>query len=76
VAEPLEKAAQQLRDLLGEDSVQVSDGGLTLAVEPDRAGGINASLVAAGITVTELRRDERDLEDTFLELTGGKSHVG
>jgi ABC-2 type transport system ATP-binding protein len=75
VADPLDKAAQHIRDLLGDNAVQVSGTSLHLR-EPDRAGEINAALVSAGITVTELRRDERDLEQTFLELTGGESHVG
>ncbi len=30
---------------------------------------INRALVAAGVAVTELRRDERQLEDVFLEMT-------
>jgi hypothetical protein len=30
---------------------------------------INRTLVAAGVAVTELRRDERELEDVFLAMT-------
>ena len=30
---------------------------------------INRVLVSAGVAVTELRRDERQLEDVFLEMT-------
>ena len=30
---------------------------------------INRALVAAGVAVTELRRDERQLEDVFFEMT-------
>jgi ABC-2 type transport system ATP-binding protein len=76
VADPLDKAAEHVRNVLGDSAVHIQGGGMNLKVRPERAGEINASLVLAGITVTELRRDERDLEQTFLELTGGGSHVG
>ncbi len=76
VAAPLERAAGHARALLGPDAVNLVDGGLHLAVGADRAGEINASLVSAGMTVTELRMVERDLEQTFFELTRGEVHVG
>ena len=76
VATPLDEAARHAGALLGERAVSVVDGGLRLSVDPGRAGEINSSLVAAGITVTELRLVERGLEQTFLELTGGNGHVG
>jgi ABC-2 type transport system ATP-binding protein len=56
--------------------VTLVDGGLHLAVSADRAGEINASLVSAGLTVTELRTVERGLEQAFFELTGGEARVG
>jgi ABC-2 type transport system ATP-binding protein len=70
VATPLEDAAAQARSLLGADAVQVADGGLRLAVPPARAAEVNAALVGAGIAVSELRAEERSLEDAFLALTG------
>jgi ABC-2 type transport system ATP-binding protein len=76
VATPLDRAAACARGLLGPDAVHVVDGGLRLAVGPDRAGEINASLVSAGLTVTELRMVERDLEQAFFELTGGLELTG
>src|SRR6266508_3111599 len=76
VAAPLDRAAGYARALLGPDAVNLVDGGLHLAVGADRAGEINASLVSAGMTVTELRMVERDLEQTFFELTRGEVHVG
>ena len=76
VAAPLERAAGHARDLLGADAVSLVDGGLHLAVEAARAGEINSSLVCAGVTVSELRMVERDLEETFFALTGGESRVG
>jgi ABC-2 type transport system ATP-binding protein len=76
VATPLDRAAGHTRALLGADAVRVVDDGLRLAVAADRAGEINASLVSAGVTVTELRMVERDLEEAFFELTRGEAHVG
>jgi ABC-2 type transport system ATP-binding protein len=76
VAAPLDRAAAQARELLGSDAVTLADGGLNLAVGADRAGEINKSLVMAGVTVSELRTVERDLEQAFFELTGGETDVG
>jgi ABC-2 type transport system ATP-binding protein len=75
-AEPLDRAAELARSLLGRDRVRVGDGGLELAVPADRAAWINGELVDGGIAVSELRRHERDLEAVFLELTGGVRDVG
>ena len=75
VAAPLSDAARRARVLLGEDRVAVRDGGLDLAVEPDRAPWVNAELVDAGFAVSELRVRERDLEEVFLELTGSGQHA-
>jgi len=74
VAAPLEAAAARARSLLGPDAVRVTDGGLDLAVPPERAAEVNAALVGAGIAVSELRPDERSLEQAFFDLTGGNDH--
>src|SRR6266540_2029583 len=76
VAAPLDRAAGHARDLVGADAVTLVDGGLHLAVGADRAGEINAALVSAGVTVSELRTVERDLETAFFELVRGEAHVG
>jgi ABC-2 type transport system ATP-binding protein len=76
VATPLDRAVGHARTLLGPDAVRVVGDGMSLAVAADRAGEINASLVSAGVTVTELRMVERDLEQAFFELTRGEAHVG
>ncbi|MGA8116974.1 MAG: ATP-binding cassette domain-containing protein [Actinocatenispora sp.] len=76
VATPLDVAAKHAKALLGPEAVTVVDGGLQLAVGADRAGEINTALVAAGVTVSELRTVERDLEQAFFELTGGEARVG
>jgi ABC-2 type transport system ATP-binding protein len=75
VASPLADAAAQARSLLGADAVEVSDGGLRLTVPPQRAAEVNAALVGAGIAVSELRRDERSLEEAFLALTTGAGNA-
>jgi ABC-2 type transport system ATP-binding protein len=76
-ASPVDHAAQRARALLGPERVRQVDGGLRLSVDPDRAAWINAELVEAGIAVSELRLQERDLEQVFLELTtGGPTRVG
>ncbi|MEU8229262.1 ATP-binding cassette domain-containing protein [Actinoplanes sp. NPDC048967] len=75
VAEPLEDAAERARRLLGERAVQVTDGALRLTVSPERAAEVNAALVGAGIAVSELRADERSLEEAFLALTSGASRA-
>ncbi|MEU4219732.1 ABC transporter ATP-binding protein [Actinoplanes sp. NPDC026623] len=73
VATPLDAAAARARALLGTDAVRVTDGGLDLAVAPDRAAEVNAALVGAGIAVSELRTEERSLEQAFFALTGGNT---
>ncbi|MEQ4302364.1 ABC transporter ATP-binding protein [Plantactinospora sp. B6F1] len=76
VADPLAAAAERSRALLGPERVREVDGGLDLAVEPDRAAWLNAELVGAGVAVRELRPLERDLEQVFFELTeAGMTHV-
>jgi ABC-2 type transport system ATP-binding protein len=71
-ADPLDLAADRARSLLGADRVRVTDDGLDLTVEPERAAWLNAELVGAGVAVSELRRHERDLEQVFFELTRGE----
>ncbi len=76
VAAPAEWAAERCRQLVGAGAVSVVDGGLHLAVGAERAGELNTALVEAGVTVSELRTVERDLEQAFFELTGGEARVG
>jgi ABC-type multidrug transport system ATPase subunit len=47
-------------------------GDATFSVKMDllRTAEINKHLVQGGVSVTELRADERSLEDIFMELTG------
>ncbi|GAA1890370.1 ABC transporter ATP-binding protein [Asanoa iriomotensis] len=73
-ATPVEHAASWLRLVLGAPAVSVVDGALDVTVDPARSAEINESLVKAGVSVSELRPRERDLEQVFLELTGGESN--
>ncbi|WP_417448688.1 AAA family ATPase [Kibdelosporangium philippinense] len=75
VAHPFDQARSVLSALLGGGRVLGSESVFDLEVEQDQAAKINAELVGAGVEVSELRWREPDLEQAFLELTGGVSHV-
>ena len=72
-AEPLEEAQRVAAGLAGVEGVEVEDGMLVLDTDPEKAAEINASLVSAGVRVSELRPLARSLEDAFLELTRGET---
>jgi ABC-type multidrug transport system ATPase subunit len=72
-AEPLEEALRAVKNLPRIEEAKVVDGMLQLTVDPARAADINATLVQAGVRVSELRPVERSLEEMFLELTGGET---
>jgi ABC-2 type transport system ATP-binding protein len=48
----------------------MGDATFSVKIDLQRTAEINKRLVEAGISVTELRADERSLEDIFMELTG------
>jgi ABC-2 type transport system ATP-binding protein len=75
VAEPLAQAHAQLTARVGDDRVRVEGPALDLDVDAADAASVNAELVRAGVSVSELRWREPDLEQVFFELTGG-NHVG
>ena len=52
---------------------EIDDGRVRVALPGVEAGRVNRTLGERGHWVTELRVDERDLEDVFLELTGERS---
>lgn len=75
-AEPLQPSAHLLAGLDGVRSIEVSEGLLRLAVTDaghTQAATINRELVAAGSQVSEIRTDQRSLEEAFLELTKGRT---
>jgi ABC-2 type transport system ATP-binding protein len=72
-AEPLEEARRVAAGLAAVERAEIEDGMLVLDTEPERSAEINASLVSAGVRVSELRPVARSLEDAFLELTRGET---
>jgi len=70
-AEPIEQARQQIERILGAEHVHLLDGALRLDTDPDQAAAINRYLIEAGVEVSELRPQERSLEEVFLQLTEG-----
>ncbi|SMC54888.1 ABC-2 type transport system ATP-binding protein [Kibdelosporangium aridum] len=75
VAHPHDRAQTVLSALLGDERVLGDSTAFDLEIEADQAAKINAELVGAGIAVSELRWREPDLEQAFLELTGGAHDV-
>ncbi len=69
-AEPLEKAAEVARSVQGVESAEVRDGAVHLVADPKMASEIGKKLYSSGVSVTELRTEQRSLEEAFLELTG------
>jgi ABC-type multidrug transport system ATPase subunit len=68
---PAETARTVLITEAGAENVtSIGDGAFSLKVDLARTAEINRHLVQAGVAVTELRADERSLEDIFMELTG------
>ncbi|CAM3912268.1 ABC transporter ATP-binding protein [Kibdelosporangium persicum] len=76
VAHPFDRAQTVLSALVGDERMLADDAVFDLEVEPGQASKINAELVGHGIEVSELRWREPDLEQAFLELTGGARNVG
>jgi ABC-2 type transport system ATP-binding protein len=68
-ATPSDVARRQLEAMAGVERVRSYDGHLRVRVDDRHTADINRVLVSAGVAVTELRRDERQLEDVFLEMT-------
>ena len=69
VADPLDSAARVVAARWGADCVRADDGALDITLDPAQAAAVNAELVAAGISVSELTTRERSLEQAFFDLT-------
>jgi ABC-2 type transport system ATP-binding protein len=67
-------AARQVLERAGLGEVETGDGHLRVAVPPAGAGVISRVLAAESLWVTDLRPDERTLEDLFLELTSDEDN--
>ena len=68
-AQPLDVAARLAGELLGADRVVRHDSRLCLDAGPADAARLNRELVLAGVQVSELRAEERSLEEVFLAMT-------
>ncbi|QSE88578.1 ATP-binding cassette domain-containing protein [Rhodococcus pseudokoreensis] len=72
-ADPRERAATVLEELLGRGVVDTVGDALAVAVSPELAPKVARVLVDAGIDLHELSRRERSLEDVFFAMTSGSS---
>jgi ABC-2 type transport system ATP-binding protein len=68
-AAPSDLARQRLEAMPEVESVRPSGGVLRVRADERHTPAINRALVEAGVAVNELRRDERQLEDVFFEIT-------
>jgi ABC-2 type transport system ATP-binding protein len=68
-ANPTDLARQTLERLPGVDGVTSADGDLRVRVAERHTADVARALVAAGVDLTQLRRDERQLEDVFFDIT-------
>lgn len=68
-ATPIGAAAACVRNMPGVELLRVEADRLHLDADEHRTAGINRALVAAGVAVTEIRREERELEDVFFAMT-------
>jgi ABC-2 type transport system ATP-binding protein len=72
-ASPLGDAEARLVALLGRESVSLRGEELLLAVGRDQTAAVSRNLIEAGLDLYELRREERSLEEAFLQLTAEPS---
>ncbi|MGH7904892.1 MAG: ATP-binding cassette domain-containing protein [Candidatus Dormibacteraceae bacterium] len=72
-AEPAGQAQAILERMLGREAVSSTDGTFRLKTLPARAAEVNRALVEAGVEVSEVRPNERSLEEVFLKLTGDEA---
>ena len=68
-ATPSDVARTTLQAMDEVESVRTYDGMLRVRADDRHTALINRTLVAAGVAVTELRRDERQLEEVFFAMT-------
>ena len=77
-ATPSDVARTTLERLGAVDEVRVADGELRVQVPERHTADVTRARVNAGVDVTQVRRDDKQLEDVFFEITStleGVSHV-
>jgi ABC-2 type transport system ATP-binding protein len=73
-ADPLPTAHCVAARLLGADRVSTTDGTLLISGGVESAADVNRALVHAGVAVSEVRPQERTLEDAFFEMTASENN--
>ncbi|MGH3471618.1 MAG: ABC transporter ATP-binding protein [Nocardioidaceae bacterium] len=71
-ATPSDLARTTLLGMAEVESVQARDGRLHVRIDSQHTAEVARRLVEAGVALSELRRDERQLEDAFFEMTDKK----
>jgi ABC-2 type transport system ATP-binding protein len=72
-AAPLHNAEAHLVAMLGRESVSRRGEELLLAIGTNQTAAVSRHLVESGLALYELRREERSLEEAFLQLTAEPS---
>lgn len=75
---PSDVARTTLEQLDFVDQVRAIDSDLHVQVAEHHTADVTRALVGAGVDVTQIRRDDRQLEDVFFEITThveGAAHV-
>ncbi len=68
-ASPTDVASDTVRAMAGVELLRTESGRLYLDADESRTADITYALVAAGVAVTEIHREERELEDVFFAMT-------
>jgi len=68
-ASPSDRAVRTLQSFDGVEEVRIDDGSLRVHADERHTAAIVRALVGAGVDVHEVRRDTRQLEDVFFEMT-------
>ena len=68
-AEPVEEAARVARSIEEIEKVEVRGDAIHLTADPEKSSRIGQKLYSSGVQVSELRTEQRSLEDVFFELT-------
>lgn len=73
--EPVDKALELLNSRYGEIIRNTTTEYIDLEVERDGVSDINYTLVTSGIKIYGINKFEGSLEDAFMKITGGGSHI-
>jgi ABC-2 type transport system ATP-binding protein len=74
-ATPSDVARSTLEEMPAVSQVRAAGGDLRVRVDDRHTAAVARQLVLAGVDITQLRRDERQLEDVFFEITADHHHT-